>query len=281
MHPERLGEFERVARDPEVEVVVFDHHTGEAADWVRAENLVLSEDGALTTTMVGILAEREIDVSPLEATVFALGIHEDTGSLGYPGVGLRDAEALAWCLRHGARQDMVAQYLRAPLAEEERALLDALVAALETHYVEGLEVLVAPVAWPEYVDGVSNLAHKIVDLTDARALVCLVEMDGRVFCVVRTRIPELDAAAIAAALGGGGHAQAASPSTAAPSTRRGSASSPRCPARPGRCGPPRRSCPARPLRRPRRLRQRGDGALPAPPPERDPGRRRAASSSAR
>ena len=210
VHPERLGEFERVARDPEVEVVVFDHHPGEAADWVRPENLVLSEDGALTTTMVGILAEREIDVSPLEATVFALGIHEDTGSLGYPGVGLRDAEALAWCLRHGARQDMVAQYLRAPLAEEERALLDALVSALETHSVEGLEVLVAPVAWPEYVDGVSNLAHKIVDLTDARALVCLVEMDGRVFCVVRTRIPELDAAAIAAALGGGGHAQAAS-----------------------------------------------------------------------
>jgi tRNA nucleotidyltransferase (CCA-adding enzyme) len=35
-------------------------------------------------------------------------------------------------------------------------------------------------------------------------------MDGRVFCVVRTRVAELDAAAIAAALGGGGHPQAAS-----------------------------------------------------------------------
>jgi tRNA nucleotidyltransferase (CCA-adding enzyme) len=37
-----------------------------------------------------------------------------------------------------------------------------------------------------------------------------VEMDDRVFCVVRTRVAELDAAAVAAALGGGGHAQAAS-----------------------------------------------------------------------
>ena len=127
VHPERLGEFERVARDPGVEVVVFDHHAGEAPDWVKPENLLLSEDGALTTTMVGILAERELEVTPLEATVFALGIHEDTGSLGYAGVGVRDAEALAWCLRHGARQDMIAQYLRTPLADEERALLDALV----------------------------------------------------------------------------------------------------------------------------------------------------------
>ena len=207
---ERLGEFEAVARRPGVEVVAFDHHQPEKPDWIPAANLVTSDDGALTTTLVGIIAERELEPTPLEATVFALGIHEDTGSLGYPGVGLRDAEALAWCLRHGASQEMIAQYLRSPLAEDERALLEGLVSAVETHEVDGLDVLVAAVAWPQYVDGVSNLAHKIVDLTDARALVCLVEMDGRVFCVVRTRVPELDAAVVAAALGGGGHAQAAS-----------------------------------------------------------------------
>jgi len=209
-HPARLGDFERVARDSRVEVVLFDHHGEEKLDWVRPENVVRSDDGALTTTMVSILAERELDVTPLEATVFALGIHEDTGSLSYAGVSLRDAEALAWCLRHGASQDMVAQYLHAPLSEGERGLLDALLAAAETHKVAGFEILVTAIRWPEYVDGVSNLAHKIVDLTDCRALVCLVEMDDRVFCVVRTRVAELDAAAVAAALGGGGHAQAAS-----------------------------------------------------------------------
>ena len=210
-HPARLGDYERAARDPNVEVVLFDHHGGqEDLDWVRPENVVRSDDGALTTTMVSILAEREVGVTPLEATVFALGIHEDTGSLSYAGVSLRDAEALAWCLRHGASQDMVAQYLHAPLGEGERALLDALVASLETHVAEGFEVLLAAVRWPAYVDGVSTLAHKIVDLTDARALACLVEMDERVFCVVRTRVAELDASAVAAALGGGGHTQAAS-----------------------------------------------------------------------
>jgi tRNA nucleotidyltransferase (CCA-adding enzyme) len=208
-HPERLGDFEAAARSPEVEVVLFDHHAGEL-DWVRQENAVRSEDGALTTTMVAILAEREVEVSPIEATAFALGIHEDTGSLGYSGTTIRDAEALAWCMRHGASQEMVAQYLHTPLAERERTLLDALLAGLEPHEAGGYEVLVTALQWPEYVDGVSNLAHKIVDLTDCRALVCLVEMDERVFCVVRTRVAELDASVIARALGGGGHAQAAS-----------------------------------------------------------------------
>ena len=207
---ERLGEFEEVARRPGVDVVAFDHHQPEPPAWIRRENVVLSDDGALTTTLVGILAERELGVSPLEATVFALGIHEDTGSLTYPGVTQRDADALAWCLRHGARQEMVAQYLHAPLAESERALLDALMDALEPHEAGGFEVLVTAISWPDYVDGVSNLVHKVVDLTDARGIVALVEMEERVFCVVRTRVAEIDAAAVAAALGGGGHEQAAS-----------------------------------------------------------------------
>ena len=206
----RLGELEQVALDPAVEKVLFDHHGGELPDWVAPEAAVVSSDGALTTTLVGILAERELDPTPLEATVFALGIHEDTGSLTYPTTTQRDVDALAWCLRHGARQDLVSQYLHLPLAEEERKLLNALMEALEPVDAGGEELLIAALRWPEYVDGVSNLAHKIVDLTDARALVVLVEMDGRVFAVVRSRSEQLDASVLAATLGGGGHEGAAS-----------------------------------------------------------------------
>ena len=80
----------------------------EPPEWAGPEHTVVSEDGALTTTLVGVLAERELAVTPLEATAFALGIHEDTGSLTYPTATQRDAEALAWCLRHGARQELLA-----------------------------------------------------------------------------------------------------------------------------------------------------------------------------
>src|SRR6266511_813072 len=195
-HAGRLGELEPVALDPAVEKIVFDHHAGEAPAWAAPEHTVLSEDGALTTTLVGVLAERELAVTPLEATAFALGIHEDTGSLTYPTATQRDAEALAWCLRHGARQDLLAAFLHTPLTEEERELLSALLGALEPREVAGVEVLVGAVAWPRYVDGVSNLAHKVVDLTDCKALALLVEMDERVFVVARSRTPAVDAAEI-------------------------------------------------------------------------------------
>ena len=206
----RLGDLEAVALDPKVDTILFDHHSEhELPAWVTQETAVVSSDGALTTTLVGIVAERELTPTSLEATAFALGIHEDTGSLTHATTTQRDVDALSWCMRHGARQDLVNEYLHAPLAPAERALLQALLEALEP--VEpGDDVLLAAVSWPEYVEGVSNLAHKIVDLTDARALVLLVEMDERVFAVVRSRLERIDAAAVAAVLGGGGHAQAAS-----------------------------------------------------------------------
>src|SRR5918994_1545444 len=169
----RLGELEEVALDPDVEKVLFDHHAGELPEWVKPENAVISQDGALTTTQ-------------------------------------RDADALAWCLRHGARQELLASFLHTPLGDDERELLGTLMESLESDRVAGVEVLIAAVSWPRHVDGVSNLAHKIADLTDTRALVLLVEMGDRVFCVTRSRTPAVDAAAIARALGGGGHREAPS-----------------------------------------------------------------------
>ena len=105
----RLAELAPLCGRPGVEVIVFDHHQEEAPErpsFVEGENWVLSPDGAQATSMVHILREREVPISPLEATIFALGIHEDTGSLTYPRTTVRDAEMLALCMRLGASQTL-------------------------------------------------------------------------------------------------------------------------------------------------------------------------------
>jgi len=206
----RLGELESLALDPAVEKIVFDHHEREHPEWVRSENFFVTGEGALTTTLVGILAERELSVSPLEATAFALGIHEDTGSLTFASTTRRDAEALAWCLRHGARLEELGHFLRPALGDEERELLGELLASVRSVQEAGVELLIASARWPRYLEDIALLAHKLVELTDCDALACLVEMEKRVLGVFRSRVPELDAAKLAALLGGGGHRGAAS-----------------------------------------------------------------------
>ena len=61
-----------------------------------------------------------------------------------------------------------------------------------------------------YVEGVSVVAHRVMDLTGADAYFLLVEMEGRIFVTARSRGGRVDVAAALRAVGGGGHTAAAS-----------------------------------------------------------------------
>ncbi|NLT34594.1 MAG: CBS domain-containing protein [Gaiellales bacterium] len=209
----RLGDLAPLCGCTGVEVVIFDHHSTEAPqkpDYVKAENWVLSDDGSQSSSMVHILRGRDIHLTPLEASIFALGIHEDTGSLVYPQTTVRDAEMLATCLRLGASQALIERYLHNPLADEQREMLLRILDTVRVERIQGHDVFVAAVASEVYVDGLSVIAHKVMDLMNSEVLIQAVGMIGRVFVTARSRLGSIDVAALLHTIGGGGHAQAAS-----------------------------------------------------------------------
>jgi tRNA nucleotidyltransferase (CCA-adding enzyme) len=91
------------------EVVVYDHHQDIESD-IPATSTYIDRVGATTTLIVEQLKQAEIQLSASEATVMALGIHVDTGSLTYEGTTARDAIALAWLMEQGASLSVIAQY---------------------------------------------------------------------------------------------------------------------------------------------------------------------------
>lgn len=209
----RIGDFAPVCESPGVEVVVFDHHPGEAVErppFVRPENWVVSADGSQAASMVQILRGRDIPISALEASIFALGIHEDTGSLTYPQSTVRDAEMLAVCMRLGASQALIERYLHNPLTPEQRDLLLRVIDEVRTVRVGGHDVFVVALDSHQYVDGLSIIAHKVMELLNCEVLVQAVSMIGRVFVTARSRLGAVDVARLLREIGGGGHAQAAS-----------------------------------------------------------------------
>lgn len=209
----RLAELGELCERPDVEVIVFDHHQSEAPTkpaFVRGDNWVVSGDGAQSTSMVYIILERGLPVSPLEATIFALGIHEDTGSLTYPRTTVRDAEMLAACMRLGASNALIERYLHNPLTSEQRDVLMRVLDAARIERVRGLDVHVVALRMGSYVDGLSVIAHKVMDLLNSEILLQAVEMEDRTFVTARSRAGSVDVAELLRAVGGGGHAQAAS-----------------------------------------------------------------------
>ncbi len=211
--PERIGDLGRLCGKPGIEVVIFDHHEAENPDrptFVRGENWVLSHDGAQATSMLYLLRERGVEVPRLAATIFALGIHEDTGSLTYPRTTIRDAEMLAVSMRLGASQALIERYLHSALTGEQRALLMEMVDLVRLDRVRGLDIHTVALGVPGYVDGLSVIAHKLMELINAEVLLQAVGMEERVFVTARSRAGSVDVGALLRVLDGGGHAQAAS-----------------------------------------------------------------------
>ena len=123
---------------------------------------------------------------------------------------MRDVEALAFCMRQGANQQVIERFLHNPLSAPQRELLLRVVERARPVAAGGLDVLVAAVAGEAYVEGVSLVVHKAMDVANCDALVLLVEMERRVFVTARSRVAALDVAEVLKAVGGGGHAAAAS-----------------------------------------------------------------------
>ncbi len=197
----------------ETEFLIIDHHSFQ--EELPAGRQLWSEPvGANTTLLVEKLIEQQIDITAVQATLLALGIHEDTGSLTYAATTARDAHCLAWLMQpeQGVNLEVVTQFLQHPLSAEQRALLQTLLEQSEFIESHGYTVVIACADAPEYTSELSTLAHRLRDIHEADALFVVVGLGDITQIVARSTTDAIDVGQIARALGGGGHPRAAAAS---------------------------------------------------------------------
>ncbi|HQN39190.1 MAG TPA: hypothetical protein PLQ31_06610, partial [Thermoanaerobaculia bacterium] len=104
-----------LAAHPAIEVWAYDHHPPSPDDLAVSGGLVDPEAGATATLMLEELEARGLAITGGEATVFLLGIYEDTGSLTYATTRPRDLRAAARLLDLGADLAAVRQFTQRSL----------------------------------------------------------------------------------------------------------------------------------------------------------------------
>ncbi|MFQ4135598.1 CBS domain-containing protein [Nodosilinea sp. PGN35] len=158
-----------LAERNQVPIEIYDHHPiGDAA--VQAPETTIGAVGAATTLVVESLQTEKIEPSVAEATVMALGIHVDTGSLLYDGATARDAAALAWLMAHGASLPVIADFVEPGLSRTLQGLLTEAMASLHREAVGGHTLAWVLLPVDGYVPGLSGLAERLIALADADAL---------------------------------------------------------------------------------------------------------------
>jgi tRNA nucleotidyltransferase (CCA-adding enzyme) len=205
----RIGQFESVAKKRGVSVHVYDHHPNTPQD-IESEITVVKDRGSTATIFVELLREKGITITPAEATIMALGIYEDTGSLTFTSTRPGDLEAVAYLLSSGANLNIVSDFIYREISPEQVSLLNDLIQGLEGHDINGLPIAVSTASSDRYIGDLAILTHKLKDMENLNVLFVLVMMEDRIHLVARSRLEAVDVAAVAHEFGGGGHPTASS-----------------------------------------------------------------------
>jgi tRNA nucleotidyltransferase (CCA-adding enzyme) len=221
---DRLGKAAEWLDLPGVTVTVYDHHADAVGD-IAASEICVEAIGSTTTMVVEQLQAAQITLTPAEATVMALGVHVDTGSLTFDHTTVRDAAALTWLMGQGASLRSIGEYVEPGLSPELQELLTIALEQMQTETVRGYSIAWVLLPVEGHVVGLSNLASRLLTLTEVDVLLlatrfCLGDCaEERLTVIGRSRgglgADAVELGELLQPWGGGGHARAASLSSRA------------------------------------------------------------------
>ncbi|MBI4778233.1 DHH family phosphoesterase [Candidatus Desantisbacteria bacterium] len=210
----RIGKFKDLIKDnipdnKKIPIHIFDHHPPGHND-ITGEVMMVREVGATTTILLEEIIKRGISISPIHATIFSLGIYEDTGSLTFPTTTPADINAVATLVSCQANLQIVSDFINKEPTPKQVMTMSDLLKSQKAYLLHGRIVVIVKAIIPEYIGDLSILVHKIMDMEKPAALFCLFEMKQRIWLIARSRNKEINVAEILTEIAGGGHACAAS-----------------------------------------------------------------------
>ena len=229
---DRLGKAAEWLDLPQLtSIEVYDHHQDSQTD-IPATETHIEPVGAITTLIVEQLQQIPTQLTTAEATVMALGIHVDTGSLTFDQTTPRDAAALAWLMAQGANVRQISEYVTPGLSLQLQRLLTEALNKLHSETQSGYTISWVLLKTPDYVPGLSSLVTRLLELTESDALLLGAEDGGKgnreleienpegefavdpsslssLTVIGRSHIEGTNLNELFQPLGGGGHSQAA------------------------------------------------------------------------
>lgn len=190
-------------------IIVWDHHP-DSPDDIVAHTLHTATVGATVTLILRELRARNIAFDADAATVFALGIYADTGSFTFDSTTAEDFAATAWLREQGMDVTRLADIRTHELTREHIQALSSLLESATAYMFHGASVVMAEASMENYLGDFAYLVHKLMEIEKFEVLFALGRMADRVLVVARSHKGAVNVGQICAALGGGGHQQAAS-----------------------------------------------------------------------
>jgi tRNA nucleotidyltransferase (CCA-adding enzyme) len=206
----RLDQMDRLKKKKNLEIFLWDHHLSEGdidATW-KCEDAV----GANITLLIRGIKQQNIELTPIQATLFLAGLYEDTGNLTFPATKAEDALAAAYLLQQGADLSVLSSFLRPAYGENQRKVLTRMLQSAKKTRLGSYQISFNQVNIDGYVNNLAvvvGMYREIFDVDVAFGIFVHKER-GNIIVIGRSGTNGLDVGKIMRALGGGGHPAAGS-----------------------------------------------------------------------
>jgi tRNA nucleotidyltransferase (CCA-adding enzyme) len=207
----RLGPFREYLHRPDIELHIFDHHPP-SAEAVRGDQEWVEAVGAAATLLVERCQSGGHEITPHEATLALIAIHEETGSFRYSSTTGRDLTAAAFMMERGANLEVLSHFLRDPLTTAQRELLEEFLSHGELVKGPAGSLYLASARRSKSVFGLGLLASRVLEVQGTDGVCTVLSVDQETSIAARAGSDAFDMAAWMQQWGGGGHRRAAAAS---------------------------------------------------------------------
>lgn len=205
----RLEGMNPLKERKDLKIIVWDHHL--EGD-IQGDEVIREEIGANITLLIRELLRQRKLITPIQATLFLMGLYEDTGNLTFPSTLAEDARAAGYLLERKADLNILGTFLRQAYGKKQKDILFKMIQNAERREIAHFSVSIMIMDIEGHVQNLSvvvQMYREIVNVDAAFGIFRDIERD-RCMVIGRSNLDELNMGVIMRSMGGGGHPGAGS-----------------------------------------------------------------------
>ncbi len=205
----RLEGMSSLKKRQDLDIVIWDHHT--EGD-IETDQKHISETGATITLLVREIQKQKKMITPIQATLFLMGLYEDTGNLTFPSTLAEDAHAAGFLLEKKADLHILSTFLQQAYGKKQKDVLFQMIRKAKRTEISGFSVSISKMEISGRVQNLAMVLQMYREIVNVDAAFGLFRDVERNICMVigRSGVDEINVGLIMRSIGGGGHPGAGS-----------------------------------------------------------------------
>ncbi len=207
----RIAEYMDLFKNPPQRIIVYDHHPSDSMD-IETDDLRYQAYGSNTTILGLEVVEKGLPVTPDEATIALTGIFADTGNFTHENVTTEDFSVAHFLMNAGADIAIIREFLKTLKEDHQVMMFHEILNHLMYREIKGHLVVFSYMELEKQVAGLASVVEKVFEVENPDAFFAVFSFDKSQSSIViaRSQKEAINLRDLLGALGGGGHAMAAS-----------------------------------------------------------------------